>query len=463
MSTPLSDDAFDEFAKGLLSQPDAVPFKEDAWTAMEAKMVGHSKASWIQWLMKGFLLVMLAGLFIVQSHDPFESSFKGGDAAHQRSKSNSLKRQVAIMPGRISQKDSPLIAVPSAGDGREGDAFYPSASRASSTAPSTEEKGGIRSSGSDVADSSTVLSEDAATKATDGFFSQEQSGGALARGKEQRVEHGESSGEPSAYIPFSDSTENSASSRDATVLDAADFYPLEGTGVPLVPAHLGTDSLVTDLLSIHAPKKPDKTKPDQVNDHRLYIGFAVSPDFTTVESFEEFDRPGLDYGFNAEYFLLDQVSVSSGVLLTSKIYRTTDLEAYTVPQGFWQGTLPSQINADCKVVDLPLNVRYYVNPKARRSYFVSVGSSSYLMLSEIYSYDYAEGVPTSSQRGTTQIENENNHLFGVLNASFGLKSQVGSRFFVELEPYYKSTLRQVGWGSTQLRSTGVLIYLKYKL
>ena len=198
--------------------------------------------------------------------------------------------------------------------------------------------------------------------------------------------------------------------------------------------------------------------------NRLQIGLSLAPDLTTVEELSEFDRAGLDVGVQVEYFLTDRLSVTTGAILTRKIYRTTDISEYEVPDGFWvDGVWPEQINADCRVVDIPLNLRYRAIEGTRTSFFISAGISSYLMLREVYEYDYAYNNQRPENRSRSEFENENQHYFGVYNLSFGLVRKVGKNLSIEVEPYLKNSLGGVGWGRAQLKSTGALFHLKYHL
>ena len=124
--------------------------------------------------------------------------------------------------------------------------------------------------------------------------------------------------------------------------------------------------------------------------------------------------------------------------------------------------VPEQINADCEVIDIPLNLRYELIKGARTNIFVSAGLSSYIMLSEIYDYDYADpSDPTN--RGQSEFSNENQHYFGVYNLSFGISRKLNRRFAIEVEPFIKNSFGGVGWGEAQLKSTGAHFHLMYSI
>ena len=133
------------------------------------------------------------------------------------------------------------------------------------------------------------------------------------------------------------------------------------------------------------------------------------------------------------------------------------------PAGFWPGgDEPDQINADCKVIDIPINLRYLAIEGRQTDVFVSAGVSSYLMLTERYNYDYDDPWAVGNQ-WVSEFKNENQHYFGVYNLSFGIARRVSKNISIEVEPYLKNSFGGVGWGQVQLKSTGALFHLKYHL
>ena len=192
------------------------------------------------------------------------------------------------------------------------------------------------------------------------------------------------------------------------------------------------------------------------------IGLVLAPDFTTVGQLNEFTRPGLDVGVTVSHSISRKLSIGTGVILTRKLYNTTDVEQYTVPYNFWsQGWTPDEIFANCKVIDIPINVRYLLVDGKRTSLSASAGLSSYLMLTEEYDYDYGDWPNNGRQPEGWEVRNENNHFFGVYNLSAVLSRRVTQKISLEAEPYLKNSLGGVGWGQVQLKSTGVLFHMKY--
>lgn len=122
---------------------------------------------------------------------------------------------------------------------------------------------------------------------------------------------------------------------------------------------------------------------------------------------------------------------------------------------------PSGIEAACKVLDIPLNVRYDITQSANKRWFVSTGITSYKMLNEKYIYTYpphSYNVKWYDWEGST-----GSYWFGVLNFSMGFERQIGKKISLQAEPYFKLPLAQVGLGKIKLNTAGLFISARYRL
>jgi hypothetical protein len=189
------------------------------------------------------------------------------------------------------------------------------------------------------------------------------------------------------------------------------------------------------------------------------IGFGYAPDFSLVGSGGA-TSPGTNLGFAIEYRLGHRWSLQTGMTYSMKRYKAAG-EDYNPPPGFWYyGNAPDNTNGECDVIDIPLNVRYYIQPYSKHRFFISTGLSSYLMLTEDYYYQY-DGYPNPKQVDSWSVRNENQHYFGVYNFSAGYQRSLGSRWSLEIEPFIKLPFSGVGFGEVDLWSTGSTFSLKY--
>ncbi|MBA4058758.1 MAG: hypothetical protein C0490_28835 [Marivirga sp.] len=119
------------------------------------------------------------------------------------------------------------------------------------------------------------------------------------------------------------------------------------------------------------------------------------------------------------------------------------------------------LDGDCRVLDIPINVTYYIFPDRRTNLFVSVGSSSYIMLKE--QYVYTVWANQKEYQYEENFSHKNNEWFSMLNLSIGVQQRLGKRFFAQAEPFLKAPVSGVGEGKVNLMSTGIFFSLKYSL
>ena len=190
---------------------------------------------------------------------------------------------------------------------------------------------------------------------------------------------------------------------------------------------------------------------------RVSLKLSVSPDFSSTEFFQQ-DKPGINYGITAGYRITRRWSVYTGVIMATKIYSSTSVsESYNTPGGY---NYPiSQLDGNCKMLDIPVNVYYSFNPNKSLSFKAGLGFSSYIILQEDYTYylDKPYGKNSYSQR----IENENNEWFKMMNVSVIMQKKIHSRLFLEVEPFVKLPLAGIGEGEIPLYSIGSFISLRY--
>jgi len=189
--------------------------------------------------------------------------------------------------------------------------------------------------------------------------------------------------------------------------------------------------------------------------HPWFVKLVVSPDFSTID-YGEADKPGINLGLIGEYSLSPRFTVSTGAIWSKKIYSQANPEkSYGQGPNYVQADM---LDADCRILDVPLNVTYYMLPGKKTNLFVSLGGSSYVMLDEKYCYTIYGNY--RDYEYTEDYSNKNVEWFSMLNLSFGVQHQIGRRWFVQGEPFLKAPVKGVGEGKVNLASAGVFISLK---
>ncbi|HEY6081927.1 MAG TPA: hypothetical protein VIU45_00635 [Chitinophagaceae bacterium] len=250
-------------------------------------------------------------------------------------------------------------------------------------------------------------------------------------------------------------------------------FPLlasKGAGYHMLSATLGT--VTADLKPIHpaptymftnmrttltqdtpATKMENMPRPKPAPS-RWSLRLLAGPDWGTIK-FSQWTRPGMDIGLLAGYRFAKRWSAETGILFSNKIYMAPP-EYYhpKTPVPWWYDI--KSINANCAVVDVPLNLRFDAFSKGGQKIFLTTGFSSFWMKKEIYKYQYTNEYPWSET-----IRNGSQHIFSVLNFSAGYEKQVSTHFSLQAEPYLKLPLSGIGFGRVKLESTGVFFSLKY--
>ena len=207
-----------------------------------------------------------------------------------------------------------------------------------------------------------------------------------------------------------------------------------------------------------ASQKPLKQKVKKhesfVNDFSL--SFSAGPGVSAVGNNE--GKLTLDFGIGIGYSFSEHFGVRAGIFISKKIYSTTP-EQYNLPGGNYNYL--EKINANCNVIDLPLNIDYYFNQKGKHNWFVSAGLSSYLMKKESYDYVYKTPGGQVYNKDWT-IKNQNEHFFSILNLSTGYQYFLNKRFSLAVQPYIDLPLTGIGAGKVKLNSGGILFTVKAK-
>ena len=158
-------------------------------------------------------------------------------------------------------------------------------------------------------------------------------------------------------------------------------------------------------------------------------------------------------GLLVSYPLSRKISVSTGVIYAKKLYNSAGPAA--INNGY--GNQSWEVNADCKVLDIPLNVNYQVFKKRKIAISVNTGLSSYLMLNE--RYDLTSG--PERNRSRVEVSNQNQHLLGVANLSVSVERKINSSLSIGVQPFVKLPLTGIGNYDVRLNSTGVSVFMSF--
>ncbi|RQO79703.1 hypothetical protein DBR40_01735 [Pedobacter sp. KBW01] len=214
-----------------------------------------------------------------------------------------------------------------------------------------------------------------------------------------------------------------------------------------------------NLIASVAIGKPQPFKEPVLNKKpRLVLSILAAPDLTSVQKSGTSNLSG-GFGVEATYILSKKLSVTTGATYAKKIY-DSDFSLYRPNTNYVFKIIPSNIHANCDVIDIPLNVNYKVFGNSRNAISVSTGLSSYLMLKEKYSYSY-DGAYQGPQE--YEVRGRNQHYLGIANIGVEFQHKINNNLSISAKPFMKIPLTDIGYGNSRLSSTGVAVSVNMNL
>jgi|GEM_PF-6000469 len=194
---------------------------------------------------------------------------------------------------------------------------------------------------------------------------------------------------------------------------------------------------------------------------RLAVGLLVSPDLSYTDM-GDVGSPGFKFGLETELRLTRSLSVATGLIYSQMRYQTAP-ENYKAPySGFWPGgQKPFGASGQCAVLELPVNLRVSFAQNPHRRFFAGVGLSSYLMLTEDYTFNYYNVTNNRYWNWKYAVNNQSRHWFGIVNLSVGYTRQLSPRLGLQIEPFVKVPLAGVGMGKINLNTAGAFFSVRY--
>jgi len=210
-----------------------------------------------------------------------------------------------------------------------------------------------------------------------------------------------------------------------------------------------TDSLVETV----------KSKPS-----RWSLMLSLSPDFSSTD-LGKFSTPGSAFGIAAYYAVNNRLSVSAGVVKSSKFYWDSGDEYKPNQTGYWakktNGIVPTVIEGSCSVLEIPVGLQYYFVSARKNKLYLASTLSSYIMLKEAYQYTFDAPNPGAAE--SWNAKKTSYFLFSIANLSVGYERSISNRLMIGVSPYLKIPMSGVGsWANIKLYSTGASFTLRYQ-
>jgi len=167
---------------------------------------------------------------------------------------------------------------------------------------------------------------------------------------------------------------------------------------------------------------------------------------------------GYRLGGEIFYRLNNKFSINSGVIFSKKTYQTIG-EKYKPLSSWAKGAIPHNVAGICDVIEIPLELSYFVSGSRNNSIFITGGINTYLMNNEDYMYDFVEpqfrldpDIPKGWNNDNVDMQV---HYLGIASFSVGYQKQLNQHTALQLAPYIQMPLTKIGWGQVNLVTMGV--------
>ncbi|WP_300601516.1 outer membrane beta-barrel protein [Niabella sp.] len=198
--------------------------------------------------------------------------------------------------------------------------------------------------------------------------------------------------------------------------------------------------------------------PARTANSRWQVGLIAGSNLGMVRG-DVSKKPGLNAGLLVQRKLgQSRFSVESGVVYESMTYDVNNADFN--PNGKPVSAKVSNIEGSCTMIDVPVNVRYDVVASKKNKAFVSTGVSPTVIVKQSYIYDFDRGEgPVPINR---DVSGKGKSVYAVANLSIGYE-QRWEHVSVQIAPYVKIPMGEIGYGNLSLGGVGTQISIKKDL
>lgn len=412
------------------------PFSEAAWERMEQMLEGENDrkrpVAWWIWLLPLFLLLGTGAYFMLNN--------EGG-----------VKKETAVIKNTPADKNTTVVEQDKAGSpetviAATENTIPPAATTQTGSGIAVYKKpGSVKIKiGSPSAVAETRDDVNAAAKKTSG---NEKGKVKMAVAAAAATEDKEDQASQQPGEKYADTNEPVALNDPATGKKPAT--------TPAVPANKETKN------EKPGPEENSKTKTETKKNKpssKFYFAIAAGMEGNGVD-FPGTSKFSTRAGVLAGYQLTPKLSVQAGFFAGNKKY-VAGKNDYKAKEGsYWSMVDITRVDANCRVFEIPLALRYDFAPSRKWNVFAGAGLSSYIMDKEDYDYDYTRyNMPYQGKASYTG----NQHFFSVLKLSGGMERKLSPQFSLGINPGLAIPLAGVGDGQIKLFSSELLLSLKYR-
>jgi hypothetical protein len=205
-------------------------------------------------------------------------------------------------------------------------------------------------------------------------------------------------------------------------------------------------------------KQETKNQKPETRNQKLYAGIFAGVGVTSIKG-QKASNPGLDLGIFAGYNFNRHFAVEAGAVSSKKYYYSNgdyyDKSKIYMPPN----SKLTVVNGDCRMIEIPVSMRYNFNAGKTAGWFLTAGVSNFLMKKENYDYTYLYYSTGNSYTYNKTYTNSSRDWLAVFQFSAGKTFNLGFAQ-LRLEPYAQLPLKGVGYGKLPLTSYGFRLGLQ---
>ncbi|HWZ36656.1 MAG TPA: hypothetical protein VNW51_10870, partial [Mucilaginibacter sp.] len=259
---------------------------------------------------------------------------------------------------------------------------------------------------------------------------------------------------PDGNLILNDTTGPYLAMVPVSITDAVAIDQESGPGIPILNEQPKTG---INAAAIAASKQTVKTNSTSSALRPQYaLSVLAAPEVNGVGSFNS-TSSGTNIGLLFTVGL-NKFSASTGATYSTKPYSMPFSNYHTT---YKFKTEPNYVMADCRVLDIPINLGYQVFNKSRNKISVGTGLSSYIMMHESYAYDYGNAVYPGPSSYT--VKGKGKYFFSIMNLQASYERKVASNIGLSLTPYLKLPLSDIGYSQVRVQTFGVAVGLNWNI
>ncbi len=298
------------------------------------------------------------------------------------------------------------------------------------------------------------------SSAADYAVKKQAQSGAATYAVNTTVSRGSSTGKALKSLSAAGSRRDTTGSSQNDLPERMPMETFASAGYSRVTSLVFPDALPVSSINLPKPVASPSAVENEKNKTRLQAAYRpqfamtvlAAPDLNGVGSFGQ-GKLGSNFGLLFSAGVFKKLTLSTGVLYSVKPYAEggEDYPGHVLP------ATPLNIIADCRMLDIPINLGYQLYNKHQNKISVGTGLSSYIMLHESYTFNYAY------YSSNYTVPNSSGYFFGVLNLNATYEHQINSKVGISFQPYVKLPLTNLGYSQVRLQTTGVAIGLNWNL